>query len=95
VEVGIRGSPLPDPGRIVLRMAVGEWLWIAGIWERDEERGNCFSMITTEPNEVLRPVHDRMPAVLAGSQIPPYLKADCPSLDLLRFPWCSRKRQIS
>lgn len=41
-----------------------EWIWIAGIWEDSKEFGECFSMITTEPNAVLEPVHDRMPAVL-------------------------------
>lgn len=47
--------------------------WIAGIWREESERGECFSMITTEPNGVIAPVHDRMPAVLADDQIPAYL----------------------
>lgn len=50
-----------------------EWSWIAGIWEEDRERGECFSMITTEPNGLVGPVHDRMPAVLADEQIGPFL----------------------
>ncbi|RYD85141.1 MAG: SOS response-associated peptidase [Verrucomicrobiaceae bacterium] len=50
--------------------------WIAGIWRDEEERGECFSMITTEPNEVLAPVHDRMPAVLTDEQIPAYLAGE-------------------
>jgi putative SOS response-associated peptidase YedK len=50
-----------------------EWIWIAGIWEDHKEFGECFSMITTEPNAVLEPVHDRMPAVLAEPQITPFL----------------------
>ena len=54
----------------------GERIWIAGIWELDEEQGECFSMITTEPNNVLEPVHDRMPAVLSDAQIPHYLKGE-------------------
>ena len=53
-----------------------EWLLIAGIWEHSKEHGECFSMITTEPNDVLEPVHDRMPAVLADSQIAPYLAGE-------------------
>jgi putative SOS response-associated peptidase YedK len=66
----VRGSgnvPLrfEDPG--------GGMLWIAGIWEEDKERGECFSMITTEPTAAIEPVHDRMPAVLAGPQIRPFL----------------------
>lgn len=52
-----------------------EWIWIAGIWEEGQE-GECFSMITTEPNGVLAPVHDRMPAVLSGEQIAPFLDGD-------------------
>jgi putative SOS response-associated peptidase YedK len=54
----------------------GEWIWIAGIWEVDAERGECFSMITTEPNSVLEPVHDRMPAVLTDTQIPAFLHGE-------------------
>ena len=53
-----------------------EWLWIAGIWEESENHGRCFSMITTEPNTIVEPVHDRMPAVLALDQISPYLAGD-------------------
>ena len=47
-------------------------IWIAGIWEVGVN-GECFSMITTEPNRVVLPVHDRMPAVLSDEQIEPYL----------------------
>jgi putative SOS response-associated peptidase YedK len=69
VEIDGRNVPLrferPD----------NEWIWIAGIWE-EGEGGECFSMITTEPNEVLGPVHDRMPAVLSDEQIPPFLDGD-------------------
>jgi putative SOS response-associated peptidase YedK len=57
-----------DPG--------GGYLWIAGIWEEDQERGECFSMITTEPSEAIRPVHDRMPAVLLPGQIGPFLAGE-------------------
>lgn len=51
----------------------GEGLWIAGIWEEDKERGLCYSMITTEPTQAIAPVHDRMPAVLAGEQLRPFM----------------------
>ena len=33
-------------------------------------------MITTEPNAVMEPVHDRMPAVLTHAQITPYLEGE-------------------
>ncbi|MFM2199399.1 MAG: hypothetical protein RLZZ505_2831 [Verrucomicrobiota bacterium] len=65
-----------------------EWIWIAGIWEEGEQ-GECFSMITTEPNEVLAPVHDRMPAVLSDEQIDPFLEDELssfgPSAVLLQY----------
>jgi putative SOS response-associated peptidase YedK len=39
----------------------------AGLWERWEREGqviNSCAILTTEANEVLRPVHDRMPVIL-------------------------------
>ena len=53
----------------------GDLMWIAGIWEEGGE-GESFSMITTEPNGLLAPVHDRMPAVLTDGQIAPFLRGD-------------------
>ena len=65
------------------------WIWIAGIWEDHKDHGECFSMITTDPNAVLEPVHDRMPAVLQGSQITPFLAGELnefgPSAVILEF----------
>lgn len=42
----------------------GEWMWIAGIYERTEAQGGCFATITTEPSALMEPIHDRMLAVL-------------------------------
>lgn len=52
-----------------------EWLLLAGIWEEGES-GVCFSMLTTEPTEYVRRVHDRMPAVLADEQVEPFLDGE-------------------
>lgn len=52
-----------------------EWLLLAGIWEEGES-GACFSMLTTEPSEYVRRVHDRMPAVLKEEQVGPYLDGE-------------------
>jgi putative SOS response-associated peptidase YedK len=49
------------------------WLMIAGIWE-EGENGPCYSMLTTEPSDFVRRVHDRMPAVLDDTQIDPFLE---------------------
>lgn len=52
----------------------------AGLWERWEgETGqviNSYTILTTEANEVLRPVHDRMPVILHPDDYPLWLKGD-------------------
>lgn len=45
---------------------------IAGIWE-EGENDPCYSMLTTEPSDFVRRVHDRMPAVLEDLQFEPFL----------------------
>jgi putative SOS response-associated peptidase YedK len=41
---------------------------LAGLWDvwrkPDGKRVESFTIITTEPNELVRPVHDRMPVIL-------------------------------
>ena len=41
-----------------------DYLWIAGLWEESSELGPCFSMLTTEANPVVSPIHHRMPAIV-------------------------------
>ncbi len=64
-----------------------EWLWMAGIWEEADDLGACFSMITTSANALMAPIHHRMPAVLTGEQLNPFLDGDLrefnPSADTL------------
>ncbi len=50
----------------LLRMANGAVFAFAGIWEPPESPGEVAScaILTTEPNELARRVHDRMPAIL-------------------------------
>jgi putative SOS response-associated peptidase YedK len=42
---------------------------LAGLWDvwrkPDGKRGESFTIITTEPNELVRPVHNRMPVILS------------------------------
>jgi putative SOS response-associated peptidase YedK len=51
---------------------------IAGIWEppTDETGQGSFSMLTTHPNEVVEPLHDRMPVVLTAKDMPRWLGSD-------------------
>jgi len=54
------------PHRISMRD--NEPFALAGIWEvwkaPDGENVTSFSIITTEPNELMKPLHKRMPAIL-------------------------------
>jgi putative SOS response-associated peptidase YedK len=52
----------------------------AGLWERWEGEGGVVldscTILTTEANEVLRPVHDRMPVILHPEEYALWLEAD-------------------
>ena len=51
-------------------------LYMAGFYDRyrDEDR---FVILTTEANDSMRPVHDRMPLVLDKNEIRAWLSGDC------------------
>lgn len=49
------------------RMAEGGPFALGGIWdhwERPEGLLQTFAVLTTEPNDMMRPVHDRMPVII-------------------------------
>jgi putative SOS response-associated peptidase YedK len=60
----------------------------AGLWERWEGEGgriiNSCAILTTEANEVLRPVHDRMPVILHAEDYGLWLGADARELGLVK-----------
>jgi len=64
----------------------------AGLWERWQDRGTgqdleTYSIITTDPNEVMQPIHNRMPVILKPSDYGRWLElGDSQQLpvDLLR-----------
>jgi putative SOS response-associated peptidase YedK len=70
----------------------GEPFGIAGIWETwvDEDSRkplNTFTIITTNPNELMVPLHDRMPVILPKADYDRWLEpsdAARPPVDLLR-----------
>ena len=72
----------------------GEILAMAGLWERwSSEDGamlDSCTILTTRANEVLQPVHDRMPVFLHGSDFESWLnatEADTTSLSKLFEPY--------
>jgi putative SOS response-associated peptidase YedK len=60
----------------------------AGLWERWEGEGgqaiNSCTILTTEANEVLRPVHDRMPVILHPDDYELWLDRDVRKRDLVK-----------
>ena len=54
----------------------GDWMWIAGLYERTESHGACYATITTEPAPVVLPIHDRMLAVLDAEPAFAFLRGE-------------------
>jgi putative SOS response-associated peptidase YedK len=67
----------------------GEPLAFAGLWEvwrgpdRDQEPLRTATIITTEANETMAPVHDRMPVILPASAWGEWLDRDLDDLEAL------------
>jgi putative SOS response-associated peptidase YedK len=74
-----------------IAMKDGQPYALAGLWEKWKDRKSgsellTFTIITTDPNEVVQPMHDRMPVIIPERDYDHWLKADPerPSIDLLR-----------
>jgi putative SOS response-associated peptidase YedK len=67
-------------------------LAFAGLWESwtdpvGGERIDSYTLITTEPNALCAPIHNRMPVILDPADYDRWLTAEAPPEDLLRpFP---------
>lgn len=62
-----------DGGKVPyhIRLPDGGLFAFAGLWEHWEKEGAGFdscSIIVTEANEIMRPIHDRMPVILNPAQ---------------------------
>ena len=58
----------------------GKPLTFAGIWEpgpREDKPRHCCAIVTCAPNELMAPIHDRMPAILEGKARDRWLDASC------------------
>lgn len=74
------------PHRIMLKSE--ELFTFAGLWDAwtDKETGevlHTFSIITTEANELVRPIHDRMPVMLSPEEEELWLNEHEPPEELL------------
>lgn len=69
--------------RFLITAHSGAPLSFAGIWERNEHLGiESCAIITTPANRLMRPIHDRMPAIIDPRDHAAWLEA--PRSDLLR-----------
>lgn len=82
---GERGHKIPYH----IRLKSGEPFAFAGVYEENEINGiptSTFAIITTEPNELMRPIHHRMPVILSKDSESEWLNPDTPpehALELL------------
>jgi putative SOS response-associated peptidase YedK len=70
-----------------IRMKDGQPFAMAGLWETwaapDGSAVETCTILTTTPNEVVAPVHDRMPVILERKDHDPWLSRDSLVRDLL------------
>jgi len=58
-----------------VRLASGRPFAFAGLWEppRSPDAPGTCTLLTTEPNDLIRPLHDRMPVILAPEDLASWL----------------------
>jgi putative SOS response-associated peptidase YedK len=64
-------------------MKDGQHYALAGLWEKwkDRKAGTeplTFTVITTDPNEVVQPLHDRMPVIIPENDYDRWLQPGNP-----------------
>ncbi len=66
----------------LIHLATGELIGLAGLWEHwqsaDGTELESFTILTTTPNELLRPIHDRMPVIIPRPSYDAWLSAETP-----------------
>jgi putative SOS response-associated peptidase YedK len=70
-----------------IRMQSGQPFALAGLWEHWEGAGGIIescTLLTTEPNDLVRPLHNRMPVVLAPQDYDLWLDVSIQDRDLLQ-----------
>jgi putative SOS response-associated peptidase YedK len=97
-------EPFGEPGKKVpmyFNLKSGDDFTFPGLWDTwkrpDGELLHSFVLITTEPNDLVRPLHPRMPVILRGDQAVQWLSCkpnnvrEC--LDLLK-PYSGDEMQV-
>ena len=68
---------------IYFQLNDGEPFAFAGIWAPNQDAAEC-AIVTTEPNTLVRPVHDRMPVILPADAMDVWLGQDELPPDVVR-----------
>ena len=62
------------PYRISLKSE--DMFFVPGLYNKDKEGNKTISLITTEPNEFMKSIHNRMPVILNLKEATEYLNAE-------------------
>ena len=87
------GRPRKQPH--LIRRCDGAPFWLGGVWDRwlgaDGSEIDTCCILTTAPNDLLRPIHERMPVVVPDDRVEPWLMArgaaPLRQLEPLLQPW--------
>ena len=77
-------GPVGAKGKILFTVRQRPMFFFAGLWDTSPD-GHAFTMVTTEPNDYVRPYHDRMPVVLDDSELEAWLGDEPLTEDRLRL----------
>lgn len=73
----------------------GGLLLMAGLWEEGGEAPPRFTVLTTDANETVAPVHDRMPVLLPPDRLDNWLREPAEELLVPAPPQTLRVREVS
>ena len=81
-------GPVGSKGELLFVVKDRARFFLAGLWDRDPDDSGtrAFTMVTTEPNDYVRPFHDRMPVVLGDDEAEAWLGDEpLPDAELMRL----------
>ncbi len=74
-----------DRTKFVFKRPDARPIYLAGFYDLSGNR-DSFVIITTRANDSMKPVHDRMPVMIDGSDVRTFLNDSQAALDMLREP---------
>ncbi len=70
--------------KYAIQPAGADVTWLCGLY-RMEEGLPVFTVLTREPSEELRKIHDRMPVILPGESVAEWIRPDADPAEILRL----------